>query len=83
MMLRLFRVNSLYFLGELKELADSVASERADAQHRGDLYTAVNFATTTGLAAHVAAGDPDRARRFLPPRARPLGAIARRRAPSL
>jgi tetratricopeptide (TPR) repeat protein len=59
----LFAVRCLYFSGEIKELVRRQASVFADAQDRGDLYTLVNYATTTMMTTHLAADDPESARR--------------------
>jgi eukaryotic-like serine/threonine-protein kinase len=59
----LFAVRSLYFSGEIKELVRRQARVFADAQDRGDLYTLVNFAATTTITTHLAADDPEGARR--------------------
>jgi eukaryotic-like serine/threonine-protein kinase len=59
----LFRVHSLYFAGNVEELVTRQARMCADAVDRGDLYTTVNFATTTLIATHLAADDPEGARR--------------------
>jgi eukaryotic-like serine/threonine-protein kinase len=59
----LFAIRSLYFSGEIKELARRQARIAADAHDRGDLYTIVNFAATTTISIHLAADDPDGARK--------------------
>jgi eukaryotic-like serine/threonine-protein kinase len=59
----LFSVRSLYFSGEIRELARRQARIVADARDRGDLYTAVNLAATTTMTIHLAADDPEGARR--------------------
>ncbi len=61
----LFSVRSLYFSGDIKQLARRQGRIAADAYDRGDLYTLVNFAATTTVAIHLAADDPDGARREL------------------
>ena len=63
--LTLFAVRSLYFSGEIRELARRQARVLADAQDRGDLSTVVNFAATTTITTHLAADDPESARRSL------------------
>ncbi len=60
----LFAVRALYFSGEIRELVRRQARVLADAQDRGDLYTLVNFAATTTITTHLAADDPDGARRL-------------------
>jgi eukaryotic-like serine/threonine-protein kinase len=59
----IFAVQSLYFLGEVKELVRRQARMVADAEDRGDLYTIVNFAATTMITTYLAADDPEGARR--------------------
>jgi hypothetical protein len=59
----LFAVRSLYFAGDLRELARRQAQILADARDRGDLYTVVNLAATTTMTVHLAVGDPEGARR--------------------
>jgi hypothetical protein len=59
----LFAVRSLYFSGRIRELAQRQTRIAADARDRGDLYTLVNFAATTTLTIHLAADDPEGARR--------------------
>ena len=59
----LFSVRSLYFEGEIRELARRQARIVGDALDRGDLYTAVNLAATTTMTIHLAADDPEGARR--------------------
>ena len=59
----MFAAQSLYFSGEIAQLARRHATVLADAEDRGDLYMAVNLATTTTIAIHLAADDPDAARR--------------------
>jgi hypothetical protein len=59
----LIGTHSLYFSGEIKELIRRHAHVLADAEERGDLYTKINLATTTTITAHLAADDPDGARR--------------------
>jgi eukaryotic-like serine/threonine-protein kinase len=59
----LFAARSLYFSGDIKELTRRQARMSADAQDRGDLYTAVNLGATTLITTHLAADDPEGARR--------------------
>ena len=59
----LFAVRSLYFSGEIRELVRRQTRLLADAQDRGDLYTLVNCAATTTITIHLAADDPEGARK--------------------
>jgi hypothetical protein len=59
----LFAVRCLYFSGAIKELGRRHARVAADARDRGDLYTVVNLASTTAITVHLAADDPEGARR--------------------
>jgi eukaryotic-like serine/threonine-protein kinase len=59
----LFGIRSLYFAGEIRELARRQARVVGVALDRGDLYTAVNLAATTTMTVHLAADDPEGARR--------------------
>jgi hypothetical protein len=59
----LFAIRSLYFSGSLRELGRRQARVTADAHDRGDLYTTVNFGTTTAITLNLAADDPEGARR--------------------
>jgi hypothetical protein len=61
----LFGVNALYLLGDIKELDRRLARICADARDRGDLYTTVNFASTSTITRFLAADDPAGARRQL------------------
>ncbi len=61
----LFGVRSLFFLGDIEELGRREAPLVADADARGDLYTKVNFASSTTITMHLAADDPAGARRQL------------------
>src|SRR5579872_1576087 len=59
---RLFSVRSLYFSGQIKEIVRRQGPLYTDASDRGDLYTTVNFDTTTTITMHLAADDPEGAR---------------------
>ena len=61
----LFGVRALYFLGDIEELARREAIVVADATERGDLYTIVTFASSSAITMHLAADDPEGARRQL------------------
>jgi tetratricopeptide (TPR) repeat protein len=61
----LFGVRALFFLGDIDELTRREALVMADAKERGDLYTAVNFASSSTITVHLAADDPDGARKQL------------------
>jgi hypothetical protein len=60
-----FSVNALYFLGSIRELRRSLEEVLGDARHRGDIFTQVMLAPTAAIATHLAADDPDGARRHL------------------
>lgn len=62
---RLFRLWSLTYLGEMAELGRLLPGWLAEAEERGDLYSATNL--RTGILNHVwlCADDPQRARREL------------------
>ncbi len=61
----LFGVRALYFLGDIEELGRRQARVCADAKERGDLYTTVNFASSSSITTYLAANDPEGARRQL------------------
>ena len=60
---QLFMLNSLAYLGEVKELARRSAGYLLDAQQRGDLFAETNLSTGHIALAALAADDPDGARR--------------------
>ncbi len=62
-MSRLFEVYCRQCMGDFAEARRLMNRLCASAEERGDLYTLVNMRTSTGVAVHVAAGDPDRAER--------------------
>ena len=58
----IFGLYSLWFLGDLVELAARKAQMLADADQRGDLYTAVNLRASWGTLTLLAHDEPDAAR---------------------
>ncbi len=62
---QLFALRSLYFSGQIAELARRQARVCVDAQDRGDLYTTVNLATTNLITTHLVADHPEEARRHV------------------
>ena len=61
----MFATNSCFFTGELQELLRRHSRVNGDALERGDLYTVVNLASTTTITVHLAADEPETARRQL------------------
>ncbi|HLK36738.1 MAG TPA: hypothetical protein VKU41_08295, partial [Polyangiaceae bacterium] len=59
----LFRVQALYFAGEIAELARRGPQLLADAEQRGDLYVAVNLRTRAIAGVCLAQDEPEDARR--------------------
>ncbi len=54
---------AMYYLGELRELAEHVRYRLAEARQRGDLYTAANLRVGLPNIVWLCADDPDAARR--------------------
>jgi len=62
-MVQLFMLNSLAYLGEVKQLTRSAAGYLRDAEQRGDLFAETNLSTGHVALAALADDDPDGARR--------------------
>jgi hypothetical protein len=60
-----FRLWSLFYLGELAEMSRRSDLLLQEARQRGDLYAATHIGAFTGPIARLAAGDPDGARQLL------------------
>lgn len=60
-----FALLSLFYLGELKELAERFPSLLQEAEERGDLYAATSLSTRIAYSVHLAADRPDIARQGL------------------
>lgn len=60
---RLFSVWSLFYLGELAELARRVPSLLREAQSRGDRYASTSLTVGLATVARLAAGEPSSAKR--------------------
>jgi hypothetical protein len=61
----LFGARALYFLGDIEGLGRRRATLVADAKERGDLYTTVNFASSSTITTRLAVDDPEGARQRL------------------
>jgi hypothetical protein len=59
----LFSLYSLFFLGEIRELARRRTRMLIDAEQRGDLYMTVHLRVSCAFAVWLAADDPETARR--------------------
>jgi hypothetical protein len=62
---QMFGMDSLWFMGELRELARRVPLRVAEAQERGDLYAVINFRSGAPNLLPLAFGSVDEARQQL------------------
>jgi hypothetical protein len=62
---QMFAMDSLWFLGELRELARRMPLRVSEAQARGDLYASINFRTGAPCLVWVAADEVDLARQHV------------------
>ena len=60
--MRLMHVWSLYYLGELREVAERVPVLLREAEEHGDRYSATNFSTGLCVAAWLVRGSPEEIR---------------------